>query len=153
MDKLLKYKSYKITIFHNDRERIKPGKQGVRNILRFIKNLKDIRCFLFCQATKLRLNFVHCFIQKISLSVLIRIGDLPSANVITELRWILKMQQVSCLFLSLDLFIKWTGSPDEYVLEGLQSLINYLCPCTTWMISYFWKFLHWVEVSLISLSV
>ena len=111
------------------------------------------RIFLFCETTKLRLNFVHCLIQKISLSVLIRIGDLPSANVITELRWLLKMQQVSYLFLSLDLFIKWTGSPDEYVLEGLQSLINYLCPCTTWMISYFWKFLHWVEVSLISLSV
>jgi hypothetical protein len=53
---------------------------------------------LFCETTKLRLNFVHCFIQKISLSVLIRIGDLPSANVITELRWILKMHQVSCLF-------------------------------------------------------
>ncbi len=85
-----------IIIFHNDRERIKPGKQDIRNILRFIKNLKDIRCFLFCEATKLRLNFVHCFIQKISLSV--PIGDLPSANVITELRWILKMHKVSCLY-------------------------------------------------------
>ena len=133
MDKSLKYKSYKsiITVFHNERENIKPRKKGVRNILWCIKNLKDIRCFLLCETTKLRLNFVHCFIQKISLSVLIRIGDLPSANIITELRWILKTHQVSYLFLSLALFIKWTGSPDEYVLEGLQSFINYLCPCTT----------------------
>ena len=100
MDKLLKYNNYKsiITVFHNERENIKPRKKGVRNILWCIKNLKDIRCFLLCETTKLRLNFVHCFIQKISLSVLIRIGDLPSANVITELRWILKMQQVSYLF-------------------------------------------------------
>ena len=96
MDKLLKYKSYKsiITIFHNERENIKPRKQGVRHILRFIKNMKDSRCFLFCETTKLRLNFVHCFIQKINLSVLIWIGDLPSANIITELRWLSKMQQV-----------------------------------------------------------
>ncbi len=100
MDKLLKYKSYKsiITIFHNERENIKPRKQGVRNILWCIKNLTDIRCFMFCETPKLSLNFVHCFIQMISLSDLIRIGDLPSANVITELRWILKMQQVSYLF-------------------------------------------------------
>jgi hypothetical protein len=35
MDKLLKYKSYKsiITVFHNERENIKPRKQGVRNNL------------------------------------------------------------------------------------------------------------------------
>ena len=86
MDKLLKNNSYKsiIIIFHNEKERIKPGKQSIRNILRFIKNPKDICCFLFCEAIKLRLNFVHCFIQKISLSVLIWIGDLPSANIITE---------------------------------------------------------------------
>ncbi len=115
MDKSLKYKSYKsiITVFHNERENIKPRKQGVRNILWFIKNPKDIRCFLFRATTKLGLNFVHCFMQTICLSVLIRIGDLPSANVITELRWILKMQQVSCLFWS------WI-----FLLNGLGHQMN-----------------------------
>jgi hypothetical protein len=81
---------------------------------------------LLCETTKLRLNFVHCFIQKISLSVLIRIGDLPSANVITELRWILKMQQVSCLFLSLNLFIKWTGWVTRWICFGRPSKFNQL---------------------------
>ncbi len=116
MDKLLKYNSYKskIIIFHNERERIKPGKRDVRNILRFIKNLMDIRCFFICEATKLRLNFVHCFIQKISLSVPIRIGDLPSANVITELRWLLQMQQVSST-----LFCPWLS-----LLKGRGHQIN-----------------------------
>ncbi len=105
MDILLKYnKKSIITIFNNERENIKPRKQGFRNILRFIKNLKDINCFLYCATTKLRLKFVHCFIRRINLSVLVRIGDLTYANVITELRWLSKMQQVSstlfCLWLS-----------------------------------------------------
>ncbi len=68
-------------------------------------------------ATKyLKKNFVHCLIQRISLSVLLRHGDLTSANVLTELSWLSKMQKVSYLVLSLVLLIKGTGSPDEYFL-------------------------------------
>jgi hypothetical protein len=92
--------------------------------------MKATHCFSFFETNKLRLNFVHCFMQKISLSVLNKIGDLPSANVITELRWLSKMQQVSDIVLSLALLIKRTGSPDEYLLEGLKNCISTLCSYT-----------------------